>query len=95
MTKIDKILKELNDTYYSIRIIDGERVIYGLLNNSTEFEVSGLDNNRKTMSATIYIWSKRPYVERIETIADIHSVSMLADILLELRHRYETENSEA
>lgn len=92
MSKIDKVLLELNNPAYSIRIIDGERIIYGCLNDSVEFEVSGLDNNRKSLSATIYIWSKQPYIKRIETIKDIHSVSRLADILHELRYRYCSEN---
>lgn len=53
--KIKAILSRLGSDY-SIRLVDTEQCIYRKLNDSYDIEVSGLNNQRKSIRATIFLW---------------------------------------
>lgn len=74
---------------YSVREIDGENVIYRVV-NGYEFEVSGLDHNSRRTRATVYIWERTISSFIVETIKDFHSLSRLADTLAEKAYEYAT-----
>ncbi|WP_187138309.1 hypothetical protein [Clostridium merdae] len=74
---------------YEIKVIDMENVIYRRLGDDYDLEVSGLDNNRKTIDADVYVWRKIPGAEIIEIYNSIHSLIDLKDLLgsISLKHR--------
>ena len=83
--KLKEICNQLGSTYV-IKVIDYENVIYHTFGNY-EIEVSGLDNNRTSINATIYVHTINP-CERIEVIENISSVSTLSDKLIECIYKY-------
>lgn len=87
MNNLEKFAREFGSPY-TITNIDNERVLYWLINQNYEIEVSGLDNTRKHPKTVIYVWQKSPQIKCIETIDSINSPSLLADTLAELRHKY-------
>lgn len=91
-TKPTKRILEIARSFgpeYSVRVIDGENVLYRAV-NGYEFEVSGLDHNRERIKATVYIWERTISSFIVETIEDFHSLSRLADTLAEKAHEYST-----
>ncbi|WP_418563636.1 hypothetical protein [Phascolarctobacterium faecium] len=87
MNNLEKLVQELG-TPYTITTIDNERVLYCNINQNYEIEVSGLDNMRAHPSIVVYVWQKSPKIKCVETLEGIHSTSLLADTLVELRHKY-------
>lgn len=87
MNNLEKLAQELGAPY-TITTIDNERVLYCNINQNYEIEVSGLDNIRKHPSIVVYIWQKSPQIKCVETLEGLHSKSLLADTLVELRHKY-------
>lgn len=65
---------------YEIKVIDGENVIYRNLGNGFDFEVSKLDNNKKIIDATLYIWNIQDK-RIVETINGIKSLDNLKNTL--------------
>ncbi len=86
--KIREICKVLGSDY-SIRVFDFENVIYRDLGNGYDFEVSKLDNRKKAVEATLYIWDNRKNIV-IETISDIHSVEELKTVLDKSTAKYQS-----
>lgn len=84
--KIQEICKALGKDY-TIRVIDAENVIYHDLENGYDFEVSGLDNRKKSFEATLYIWDNRKTVV-VETVSDIHSIEDLKSVLDRSAEKY-------
>ncbi len=77
--KIRETCKALGKDY-TIRVIDLENVIYRDLGNGYDFEVSNIDNRKKSFEPVLYIWDNRkPHI--VETISDIHSVEELKSVL--------------
>lgn len=74
---------------YCIKIFDGEQVIYRKINNSYDLEVSGLNNNQKTIDATIYLWQLKPSQQVIETIKNITTFESLKSSLESLVEKYQ------
>lgn len=72
---------------YTIRIIDFENCIYLKLKNGYYFEVSGLDNAKKSFNATLYIWDDS-IKKIVETISNITSFDMLKDCLEVAEEKY-------
>ena len=87
MHPIDDILKDLGPAY-SIQTIDNERVIYHKINDCYDIEVSGLDSHKKNPTIVIYVWQLKPGKQIVERIEGIHTISHLADTLVELRRKY-------
>ncbi|MBD8046786.1 MULTISPECIES: hypothetical protein [Clostridium] len=85
--KIKEILKTLGDPY-EIKIIDMENVIYRNLNGTYDFEVSGLDNQKKSFNATIYVWELKDRIHIVETISDIKSLDDLKSTLESITKKY-------
>lgn len=86
---IEKTLANLPPAFAcSIRVIDGERVIYRKIGDAYEIEVSGLDNKRKSLKADIYVWALNPGPHIVEEIFDIRTESRLADTIAELLQKY-------
>lgn len=83
--KLKEICSQLGEPYV-IKVIDYENTIYHTFGNY-ELEVSGLNNNKKSFDATIYVHTITPS-ERVETISNIYSISSLADKLNELIYKY-------
>ena len=77
--KIQEICKALGEEY-SIKVVDLENVIYRDLGNGYDFEVSNLDNRKKSLDARLYIWDTRK-TEVVETISDIHTIEELKTAL--------------
>lgn len=73
---------------YVLSVIDLENVIYRNLPNGYDIEVSGLDNNRKSLQATIYVWQTDLYQGIVETISDINSLGDLKQILTQVSEKY-------
>ena len=84
---IKEILRKLGNKY-TIKTIDLENCIYLKLDNGYFFEVSGLDNARKSFDATIYVWGNTAGSKTIETIANIDSLDMLKECLEEAEGKY-------
>ena len=84
---IKEILRKLGNKYI-IKTIDLENCIYMKLDNGYYFEVSGLDNARKSFGATIYVWGNTAGAGTIETISNIDSLDMLKDCLEEAEGKY-------
>ena len=86
MFEVRKPTKKLKDICnslgepYTIKIIDLENVIYRNLGNGFDFEVSGLNNNKKSFDATIYVW-RLDGNRIVETISGIKSLVELKDCL--------------
>ena len=74
---------------YEIKVIDMENVIYRDLGEGHDIEVSGLDNNHKSMDAIVYVWRKTPGAEIIEIYEGVHSLLDLKDLLgfISLKYR--------
>lgn len=72
---------------YSIKVFDFENVIYRNLGNGYDIEVSRLDNNKKTMNATIYVWKMDP-PQVIDTIRNINSFESLEQTLSDIVSKY-------
>lgn len=83
---IKKICSALGPEY-SIKVIDKEQCIYRDLGNGFDFEVSGLNNNRQKMDATLYVWDNRKYII-VEIIPNIKSISALTDVLTSMAIKY-------
>lgn len=90
---IKSLCEELGDKY-SVRVFDLENVIYRDLGNGYDFELSGVDNNKKHLCATLYIWNniQNVIVEKVERIS---SVEDLKSILNNMVDKYETMDSSA
>ena len=71
---------------YSVCVIDRENVIYRDLHNGYDFEISGVDNNRKNMKAILYVWEQKRVV--VEMIEDINSFEKLQSVLEEVAFKY-------
>lgn len=84
--KLCETLSQLGDKY-TIRPITGENCIYLDLGNGYDFEVSGLDNKKKSFNATLYIWDTLAD-KTVERIRDITSVDMLKDCLIKAEQKY-------
>lgn len=85
--KIRETCKALG-TDYTIRVFDLENVIYRDLGNGYDFEVSNLDNQKKSFEPVLYIWDNRkPHI--VETISDIHSVEELKSVLDQSVKKYQ------
>lgn len=74
---------------YSIKVIDCEQVIYRKINDNYDIEVSGLNNNRKTMKASIYLWQLKPGKQILETLSNITTLESLKSALTNLVGRYQ------
>lgn len=85
--KIKEILKSLGSPY-EIKIIDLENVIYRNLNGIYDFEISGLDNSKKSFNATIYVWQLKGSIHVVETITDIESLADLKVTLESITDKY-------
>lgn len=84
---IKEVLRKLGNKY-TIKTIDFENCIYLMLDNGYFFEVSGLDNTKKSFDATIYVWGNTKGSKTIETISNIDSLDMLKDCLEEAEGKY-------
>lgn len=84
---LEKVLAQLGNGY-SMKVIDLERVIYYKINENYDLEISGLDNKKRKLEATIYVWQIKPSLQIIETIENIHTVSRIADIVTSLCYKY-------
>ncbi len=73
---------------YSIKWIDGENCVYRKLNNDFDIEVSGLDNNKKSFSCTVFLWSLLPGKSIKATYTDIKSFEQLCETLQSLEMLY-------
>lgn len=73
---------------YCIKPFDLENVIYRDLKNGYDIEVSGLDNQKRTFNATIYVWQTEPSNHIVETISNIDSFDVLSNTLDEIINRY-------
>ena len=71
---------------YQIKVIDSENVIYRDYGDY-DVEVSGLDNNRKTMNAFVYVWLKTPSVI-VEKYPEIKSYGKLKELLDTFEKRF-------
>lgn len=95
MLEIKKPTKKLKElcaslgSNYSITIIDREQVIYRKINDCYDIEVSGLNNNRRSMNATIYIWQLKPGQQTIETVRNITTLESLKSSLTSLVGKYQ------
>lgn len=89
--KLKEICANLGPNY-SITVIDYEPVIYRKINDYFDIEVAGLNNNRKTMNATIYLWQLKPGKQNIVTITDITSFEQLQATLEDLCESYQNLN---
>ena len=78
--KIKEICQSLGEPYI-IKVIDAENVIYKNLNDIYDFEISGLDNQRKSFNATVYVWQLKDSTRIIETIPNIRSLEDLKTTL--------------
>lgn len=76
---------------YSLNVIDGENVIYRDLHNGYDFEISGVDNNRKNMKAILYVWEQKRVV--VEMIENIDSFEKLKALLDEMAFKYSQSSS--
>ncbi len=76
---IEKLCQKLGPAY-SVRVIDCENVIYRDLGNGYDIEISGLDNNRKSVNATIYVWGTEPRAI-VDTVKNVKSFEALVYIL--------------
>ena len=85
--KIRETCKALG-TDYTIRVFDLENVIYRDLGNGYDFEVSNLDNQKKSFEPVLYIWDNRKH-HIVETISDIHSVEELKSVLDQSVKKYQ------
>lgn len=91
--KFKEILSELG-TPYQQKVIDLETVIYRDLENGFDFEISGLNDNKKTFNATIFVW-KVSDRKIVETIKNISSIIELKDYLGATAYRYLHNQDEA
>ncbi len=89
--KLKEICSKL-DSNYSMQVLDGEQVIYRKINDSYDLEVSGLNNNRKVMNATIYLWQLKPKQKVIETVNNITTFESLETSLTYLVEKYQSLN---
>lgn len=60
---IKKLCRELGNQY-SIKVIDLEPVIYRDFYNGYDIEISGVNQNRPTARATIYLWKDKREIVR-------------------------------
>lgn len=74
---------------YTIRVFDFENVIYRDLGNGFDFEISKLDNRKKSFDATLYIWDNRNN-RVVETISAIRSIDELREILDKSVEKYQS-----
>lgn len=86
--KIRDVCKALGEKY-SIRVIDLENVIYRNLGNGYDFEISNLDNRKKSFDATLYIWDTEK-TQIVETISGIHSLEELKCVLDSSAEKYQS-----
>lgn len=85
--KIKDICLQLGEPY-TIKVIDRENSIYRDLGNGFDIEVSGLDNQKKSINASIYVWQTKNFIHTVETIHDINSIIELKDTLGYLAIKY-------
>lgn len=85
--------KKLEDTLallgsdYKIIAFDGEQCIFKEFGNY-QFEVSGLNNNKRYIECDIYVWDIRNTSHVIETIQNINSFELLKQQLNSLYNKY-------
>lgn len=89
--KIKNILAELGSSY-EIKVIDAEQCIYRNLHNGYDIEVSGLNNQKQSFKASIYVWETSPNLQIVEKIMDINSLDKLRVKLGELSVKYSKRN---
>lgn len=85
--KIKEICQSLGEPY-QLKVIDCENVIYRDLNGFYDYEISGLDNQKKSFNATIYVWSLKDGIHTVETISDIKSLDNLKSTLEAITEKY-------
>lgn len=85
--KIKEFCAKLGEPY-SIRVIDLENVIYRDLGNGYDFEISGLDNQKKSFQATLFIWQTKPDLHMIEQVSNISSFENLVTELDKALEKY-------
>lgn len=76
---------------YSIKVIDGETVIYRDFHNGYDVEISGVDTTDPHNRATIYLWKDRTHTVKI--ISDV-AWSNIGDRVEELRYLIESARAE-
>lgn len=86
--KIREICEALGKDY-TIRVFDFENVIYRDLGNGYDFEVSNLDNRKKSFDASLYIWDAQNS-RVVETISGIHSIEELKSALDSSAEKYQS-----
>lgn len=87
--RIKEIAKELGDKY-CLKVIDCEWCVYRDLKNGYDIEVSGLNNRRKTMNATVYVWRTKEYCRIVDTAKNITSIEQLKQTLEEIEEWYKS-----
>ena len=85
--KIKTVLNDLGSDY-EIKVIDAEQCIYRNLNNGYDIEVSGLNNQRKSFEARVYVWNTKDGTRIVERNTDIASFEELKKTLDDLSIKY-------
>lgn len=85
--KIKTILADLGSKY-EIKVVDAEQCIYRDLQNGFDIEVSGLNNQKKSFNANIYIWQTKNGTQIVEKALNITSFEVLKERLEELSVKY-------
>ncbi len=86
--KICDTCKALGENYV-IRVIDLENIIYRDLGNGYDFEISNLDNRKRSFDAVLYIWDNKNN-RIVETISGITSVENLKSVLDSSVQKYQS-----
>lgn len=85
--KIKSVLSELGSNY-EIKVIDAEQCIYRNLNNGFDIEVSGLNNQKKSFSASIYVWQTNDGIRIVDKSPNLTSLEELKEQLETLSVKY-------
>lgn len=78
MRGIDNVCNFLGPPY-TVKMLDGEAVIYRSINDCFELEVSGVKSVAST--CVLYIWSRKPHQELIGIYKGIKGADNLKDLL--------------
>ncbi|KOS61704.1 hypothetical protein FJQ98_02835 [Lysinibacillus agricola] len=85
--KIKSILEELGHNY-EIKVIDAEQCIYRNLQNGYDIEVSGLNNQKQSIEANIYVWDCNKGSRIVDRVQNVTSLDELKEKLEELSIKY-------
>lgn len=85
--KIKSILGELGPNY-EIKTIDAEQCIYRNLQNGFDIEVSGLNNQKQSFKADIYVWDCRNGSKIVDKVQNVLSLDELKERLEELSIKF-------